>query len=122
MKADHPPSLGVERMIDGLLKQGETVLARNMESAVVIEDMLGEGAQAEVYRARIGESWYAVKWYKPEYLGVDKSARFRASDHLGRSWQRPGRIAGRRLRCPSTSKSSVRILAGHVLSSSSRRR
>jgi hypothetical protein len=58
-------------MMDGLLKQGQMLVARNMESAVVIEDVLGEGAQAEVYRARIGDSCFAVKWYKPEYLGVD---------------------------------------------------
>jgi DNA-binding helix-hairpin-helix protein with protein kinase domain len=42
-----------------------------MQSVAVIEDTLGEGAQAEVYRARIGDSWYAVKWYRPEYLGAD---------------------------------------------------
>jgi DNA-binding helix-hairpin-helix protein with protein kinase domain len=66
-----PPGFGVKRMMDGLLKRGQMLLARNMESAVVIEDMLGEGAQAEVYRARIGDSWFAVKWYRPEYLGVD---------------------------------------------------
>jgi len=71
MSTDHSPSFGVERMMDGLLKRGQTLLARNMESAVVIEEMLGVGAQAEVYRAHIGDSWFAVKWYRPEYLGVD---------------------------------------------------
>jgi DNA-binding helix-hairpin-helix protein with protein kinase domain len=57
--------------MEGLLMRGQTLLARNMQSAAVIEDMLGEGAQAEVYRARIGDSLYAVKWYRPEYLGAD---------------------------------------------------
>lgn len=57
--------------MEGMLKRGQTVVARNMQSAAVIEDMLGEGAQAEVYRARIGGSWYAVKWYRPEYLNAD---------------------------------------------------
>jgi DNA-binding helix-hairpin-helix protein with protein kinase domain len=57
--------------MEGMLPRGQTLLARNMQSAAVIEDMLGEGAQAEVYRARIGDSWYAVKWYRPEYLGAD---------------------------------------------------
>jgi DNA-binding helix-hairpin-helix protein with protein kinase domain len=57
--------------MEGMLRRGQTLLARNMQSAVVIEDMLGEGAQAEVYRARIGDSRYAVKWYRPEYLGTD---------------------------------------------------
>jgi DNA-binding helix-hairpin-helix protein with protein kinase domain len=55
----------------GLLKQGQTLVARNMQSAALIEGILGEGAQAEVYRARIGDSCYAVKWYRPEYLGAD---------------------------------------------------
>lgn len=48
--------------MEGLLRRGQTLVARNMQSAVVIEDMLGEGAQAEVYRGRIGDCWYAVKW------------------------------------------------------------
>jgi DNA-binding helix-hairpin-helix protein with protein kinase domain len=57
--------------MEGLLKRGQTLLARNMQSAAVIEKMLGEGAQAEVYRARIGDAGYAVKWYRPEYVGTD---------------------------------------------------
>jgi len=57
--------------MEGMLKRGQTVVARNMQSAAVVEDMLGEGAQAEVYRARIGDSRYAVKWYRPEYLNAD---------------------------------------------------
>jgi hypothetical protein len=56
MTADRAPGFGGERMIDGLLNRGQTLRARNMESAVVIEDLLGEGAQAEVYGARIGDS------------------------------------------------------------------
>jgi len=58
-------------MMQGMLQRGQTLVARNMQSAVVIEELIGEGAQAEVYRGRIGNSWYAVKWYRPEYLGVD---------------------------------------------------
>jgi eukaryotic-like serine/threonine-protein kinase len=58
--------------MDGMLKRGEVLIARNMESAAVIEDMLGEGAQAEVYRARIGDAHYALKWYRPEYLAGDQ--------------------------------------------------
>jgi DNA-binding helix-hairpin-helix protein with protein kinase domain len=54
-----------------MLRRGQTLLAKNMQSAAVIEGILGEGAQAEVYRARIGDSAYAVKWYRPEYLGAD---------------------------------------------------
>jgi DNA-binding helix-hairpin-helix protein with protein kinase domain len=58
-------------MMEGLLKRGQVLIARNMQSAAVIEENLGEGAQAEVYRARIGDSDYALKWYRPEYLAND---------------------------------------------------
>jgi DNA-binding helix-hairpin-helix protein with protein kinase domain len=54
----------------GMLPCGQTLVARTMQSAI-IDEMLGEGAQAEVYRARIGDSSYAVKWYRTEYLGAD---------------------------------------------------
>ncbi len=58
--------------MDGMLKRGQVLIARNMQSAAVIEDTLGEGAQAEVYRARIGDAHYALKWYRPEYLAGDQ--------------------------------------------------
>jgi DNA-binding helix-hairpin-helix protein with protein kinase domain len=57
--------------MDGMLKRGQILIARNMQSAAVIEDTLGEGGQAEVYRARIGDAYYALKWYRPEYLAGD---------------------------------------------------
>ena len=59
-------------MIEEMLKRGQVLIARNMQSAAVIEDTLGEGAQAEVYRARIGDAYYALKWYRPEYLAGDQ--------------------------------------------------
>jgi DNA-binding helix-hairpin-helix protein with protein kinase domain len=58
--------------MDGMLKRGQVLIARNMQSAAVIEDTLGEGAQAEVYRARIGDKDYALKWYRPEFLSGDQ--------------------------------------------------
>ena len=57
--------------MQGMLRRGLQLVARNMQSVVVIEDFIGEGAQAEVYRGRIGDSSYAVKWYRPEYVGAD---------------------------------------------------
>lgn len=57
--------------MQGMLRRGQQLIARHMQSVVVIEDFIGEGAQAEVYRGRIGDSSYAVKWYRPEYVGVD---------------------------------------------------
>jgi serine/threonine protein kinase len=57
--------------MDWLLQRGQMVVARGMQSACVVHDLLGEGAQAEVYRARVGAFDYALKWYRPEYLRND---------------------------------------------------
>jgi serine/threonine protein kinase len=57
--------------METLLKRGQVVVARAMQSACVVQELLGEGAQAEVYRARIGSFDYALKWYRPEYLQGD---------------------------------------------------
>lgn len=59
-------------MIQGMLRRGQILIARNMQAAAAIEEPLGEGAQAEVYRARVGNSHYALKWYRPEYLATDQ--------------------------------------------------
>ncbi len=57
--------------METMLKRGQMVVARAMQSACVVQDLLGEGGQAEVYRARIGSRDYALKWYRPEYLYAD---------------------------------------------------
>ncbi|MEP7355583.1 MAG: serine/threonine-protein kinase [Acidobacteriota bacterium] len=57
--------------METLLKQGQMVVARNMQSACIVRGVLGEGAQAEVYRATIGDHEFALKWYRPEYVQVD---------------------------------------------------
>lgn len=57
--------------MESLLKRGQVVVARAMQSACVVQELLGEGAQAEVYRARIGAFEYALKWYRPEYVHGD---------------------------------------------------
>ena len=48
------------------------LVARGMHSACIVQDLLGEGGQAEVYRVRIGDMEYALKWYRKEYLPVDR--------------------------------------------------
>jgi DNA-binding helix-hairpin-helix protein with protein kinase domain len=58
--------------MDWLLKRGQMLVARGMQSACIIQDLLGEGGQAEVYRARVGDQDYALKWYRPEYLHADR--------------------------------------------------
>ena len=54
-----------------LLQRGQTLVAHGMRAACVVEDPLGEGAQAEVYLARIGALQFALKWYRPEYSASD---------------------------------------------------
>jgi eukaryotic-like serine/threonine-protein kinase len=54
-----------------MLKRGQVVVANAMRSACIVEDLLGEGGQAEVYSVRVGSSYYALKWYKQEYLAGD---------------------------------------------------
>jgi DNA-binding helix-hairpin-helix protein with protein kinase domain len=68
---DHPARNEAQPMTEGMLKRGQVLIARNMQFSAVIEDTLGEGARAEVYRARIGNATYALKWYRPEYLAGD---------------------------------------------------
>lgn len=57
--------------MEWMLKPGQKLVARGMQSAVIVEGILGEGAQAEVFRARVGSSHYALKWYRQEYLPAD---------------------------------------------------
>jgi DNA-binding helix-hairpin-helix protein with protein kinase domain len=54
-----------------MLKPGQKLVARGMQSAVTVEGILGEGAQAEVFCATVGSSQFALKWYRPEYLPND---------------------------------------------------
>jgi eukaryotic-like serine/threonine-protein kinase len=54
-----------------LLERGQSVVACGMQSACVVKDLLGEGGQAEVYRARIGTGDYALKWYRADYIQAD---------------------------------------------------
>ncbi len=72
-------------MMEGMLKRGQMLIARNMQSALEIEDTLGESARAEVYRARIGNAHYALRWYRPEYLAGDPQLweRLKAAIHSG---------------------------------------
>lgn len=58
-------------MSSTLLKRGQVVIARFMQAACSVQDLLGEGGQAEVYRARVGDAEYALKWYLPFYISAD---------------------------------------------------
>lgn len=54
-----------------ILRRGQVLIARGMQAACTIQDLLGEGGQAEVYRARVGTAEYALKWYLPHYVAAD---------------------------------------------------
>ncbi len=54
-----------------LLQPGQVVIALGMRSRCIIDELLGEGGQAEVYRALVGARHYAAKWYRPEYVNAD---------------------------------------------------
>lgn len=71
--------------MSGSLRKGHVLIARGMRALVEVGDLLGEGAQAEVYRARSGNSWYALKWYRREYLPADPWLweRLRTAIHNG---------------------------------------
>ncbi len=58
--------------MDWLLKRGQMLVARGMHSACTVQDLLGEGGQAEVYRVRVGDMEYALKWYRKEYVHADR--------------------------------------------------
>ncbi|MEI9811741.1 MAG: serine/threonine protein kinase [Acidobacteriota bacterium] len=70
--------------MESLLKRGQMVVARGMRSGCTILDVLGEGGQAEVYRARIGSNDYALKWYRPEYLKADRRVEERLKEAINR--------------------------------------
>jgi DNA-binding helix-hairpin-helix protein with protein kinase domain len=46
----------------------------------VVEDLLGEGTQGEVYVGRLDGERVAVKWYRPEYLPHDPGLRQRIEE------------------------------------------
>src|SRR5271163_775672 len=46
--------------------------------------MLGEGAQGEIYAARLGADRVAVQWYKPQWIKVDQGLRDRLHETIRR--------------------------------------
>lgn len=55
-----------------MLERGEMLIAQATRSPCTVLELLGEGGQAEVFRTRIADREYAVKWYRPEYLRTDR--------------------------------------------------
>jgi eukaryotic-like serine/threonine-protein kinase len=69
-----------------LLQPGQTFIAQGMQSLGVVKSLLGEGGQAEVYRARIGDTDYALKWYLPHYLSADRRLWGRLKEAVSRGF------------------------------------
>lgn len=67
-----------------LLQPGQTFIAQGMQSLGTVKGMLGEGGQAEVYRARIGDTDYALKWYLPHYIHADRRLWGRLKEAISR--------------------------------------
>jgi eukaryotic-like serine/threonine-protein kinase len=55
-----------------VLRDGQTIFAIYAGLPCQIESFLGEGTQAEVYRANLAGKPNALKWYKPDYMRVDE--------------------------------------------------
>jgi DNA-binding helix-hairpin-helix protein with protein kinase domain len=51
--------------IDEPIRPGQTLLMERAAAVVVVEDRFGEGSRGVVYRARLGDAPFAVKWIRP---------------------------------------------------------
>jgi serine/threonine protein kinase len=63
--------------VETLLNPGEKLRTEMLSQSVTIEKFVGEGTQGEVSLADMGGRQVAVKWYKPEYIKIDKQLRER---------------------------------------------
>jgi DNA-binding helix-hairpin-helix protein with protein kinase domain len=55
-----------------VLRDGQTIFAIYAGMPCQIESFLGEGTQAEVYRATLAGKPNALKWYKSDYMRIDE--------------------------------------------------
>lgn len=67
----------VSKRMDQLLKPNQTVYTEASGMPCQVEQFLGGGTQGEVYRASLGSSAVAVKWFFPDYLKADSGLRER---------------------------------------------
>jgi DNA-binding helix-hairpin-helix protein with protein kinase domain len=73
-----------EASVQTLLKAGDRLSTEISKATVVVEEILGEGAQGEIYPARLGTGRVAVKWYKPQWIKVDQGLRERLRETIRR--------------------------------------
>lgn len=57
-----------------LLSPGSRLQTMYSRRSVIVGDMLGGGGQGQVFRAQFEDSFCALKWYNPGYLGIDHPA------------------------------------------------
>ncbi len=60
--------------MDELLRSGQVVRAERTRSDCTVEQYLGGGGQGEVYRARLGSTLVALKWYFPATATAEQRA------------------------------------------------
>ena len=60
-----------------LLSPGSRLQTMYSRRSVIVGDMLGGGGQGQVFRAQFEDSFCALKWYNPGYLGIDPTLRER---------------------------------------------
>jgi DNA-binding helix-hairpin-helix protein with protein kinase domain len=59
------------------LRPGQELHCLNTGHRCVVEVPLGEGGQGEVWRVRVGDDAYALKWFNDKMLEVDRDLRHR---------------------------------------------
>jgi serine/threonine protein kinase len=74
----------MEGKMSAMLQRGRNLIVRGMQAACVVREFIGEGAQAEIYRATINDADYAVKWYRPEYVSADRRVWQRLKEAINR--------------------------------------
>jgi DNA-binding helix-hairpin-helix protein with protein kinase domain len=62
---------------NALLSPGTQLETMYSRKVVVVGDHLGGGGQGQVFRAQFEGSFCALKWYNPNYLGLDPTLRER---------------------------------------------
>ena len=60
-----------------LLPPGSRLQTIYSRKPVIVGDLLGGGGQGQVFRAQFEDSFCALKWYNPHYIGLDLTLRER---------------------------------------------
>jgi len=61
-------------MDDHILRNGQETLTESSRMKCVVGQYLGGGGQGEVYSAKLGDKWLALKWYFPDSATTEQRA------------------------------------------------